>query len=252
MRYHISLFTLVCLSLLLGSCTKQETSTPQTTLTLAFANEFAGQALQLNKSYTTLLNDEVQFTTFNYYISNIKLKKADGTVWAQPESYHLLKVTDENQGLVSLNLTDVPQGEYTELTFSVGVDALRNSSGAQEGALDPVNGMFWTWKTGYMFLRGEGFYMQNGQKQGAFVYHTGDNTAYETVTLALNNSTLGVSGNEWQLKADAQKLFGGFTGSSIDLQMPDGGNSVTIKGGEKGALIAKNYGQMFSVGSLQK
>ncbi|EAY29282.1 MbnP family protein [Microscilla marina] len=252
MRHHIQLFTLICFSLITTSCIKQDTSAPKTTLNLRFTNEFAGQPLQLNKTYTTLLNDEVEFTTFNYYISNIQLKKADGSVWVQPESYHLLKVTDANAGVVPISLTDVPQGQYAELIFSVGVDAVRNSSGAQEGALDPINGMFWTWKTGYMFLRSEGFYIQNEQKQGAFVYHTGDNTAYQTVTLALNNVTLNTTNSEWKLKADAQQLFGGFTGAAIDLAMPAGGNSVTIKGGAKGALIANNYKQMFSLGDFQK
>lgn len=252
MYKHISLLTLACFTLLFFGCTKTETSTPKTNVQLTFTHEFAGQTLELNKTYTTLLSDQVNFTTFNYYVSNIQLKKADGTTWTETESYHLLKVDAQNQGKITLTLTDVPQGQYTEASFSIGIDALRNSSGAQEGDLDPVNGMFWTWKTGYMFVKSEGFYYKNGQKMGAFVYHTGDNAAFQTVTLALNNTDLNAANSQLGVKADVQKMFGGFSGDAIQLNAPADGSSVTIKGGDNAVLISKNYSQMFSFDEAQK
>ena len=37
-----------------------------------------------------MTNDTLNFTTFKYYVSNFKLKKADGTWYTQPESYFLV------------------------------------------------------------------------------------------------------------------------------------------------------------------
>ncbi|WP_316930094.1 MbnP family protein, partial [Hymenobacter sp. IS2118] len=44
-----------------------------------------------------------------------------------------------------LALKDIPVGDYQSVSFTVGVDSARNVAGAQTGALDPNNGMFWTW-----------------------------------------------------------------------------------------------------------
>jgi len=249
MRKYISLLAITTLLWATGCQQNQDTSDPKTNVQLSFANEFGGQPLQLNTIYNTLLNDQVTLTTFNYYVSNVQLKKADGTVWKQEESYHLYKTDDQNNSQFSINLQDVPQGQYTELTFSIGIDPLRNSSGAQEGALDPINGMFWTWKTGYMFVKSEGFYYQNNQKQGAWVYHTGDDESYQTITLSLNNINLNTADNQIAVKADVQKMFGGFTGDAIQLKAPADGSSISIRGGAKSVLIAQNYSQMFSLGS---
>lgn len=50
----------------------------------------------------------------------------------------------------------VPVGSYKKISFLLGVDSLLNSSGAQDGALDPLNNMFWTWNSGYVMFKLEG------------------------------------------------------------------------------------------------
>ena len=57
---------------------------------------------------------------------------------------------------MKLELADIPNGEYTKVNYTIGVDAARNTEGAQDGALDLVNGMFWSWNTGYIFMKMEG------------------------------------------------------------------------------------------------
>ncbi|MFM1792223.1 MAG: hypothetical protein RLZZ252_577 [Bacteroidota bacterium] len=51
------------------------------------------------------------------------------------------------------------------------MDSLHNCSGIQEGALSPSNGMFWSWSTGYIFVRVEG--KSNQSPTGNFLYHLG-------------------------------------------------------------------------------
>ena len=81
-------------------------------------------------------------------ISNFKLKKSDGTWWIHPESYFLVDLSNDLS--TTLDLGSVPSGEYTELSYTIGVDSLRNVSGAQSGALSTTNNMFWSWNTGYI------------------------------------------------------------------------------------------------------
>ncbi|MCA8829344.1 MbnP family protein [Hymenobacter pini] len=170
--------------------------------------------LTLNTStYTTPLGQQFTVSTFNYYLSNIKLKKADGTEYAEPESYHLVKESDAKTKMFTL--TDVPAGDYTSLTFTIGVDSTRNVSGAQTGALDPTNGMFWTWNSGYIFTKLEGSSPQaGGNKQ--LVFHIGGfkkpNNTIRTVSPSLNGATIQIRKDRTpavHLQADVLKMFTG-------------------------------------------
>ncbi len=114
-------------------------------------------------------HDTLNFTKFKYYISNVKLKKADGTWYTQNESYHLVDLS--NTSSLVITLSDVPVGDYTDVYFTMGVDSTRNVSGAQAGALATSNGMFWSWNSGYIFLKAEGTSVNS--TSGSFAFHLG-------------------------------------------------------------------------------
>lgn len=113
--------------------------------------------------------DTLTFTEFSFYISNVRLQKADGSYWTEEDSYHLIcaKCQDASQ----FSLKNVPAGDYVGLEFLLGVDSAANVSGAQSGALSPTFGMFWDWNTGYIMLKAEGSSPQS--PDGAFTFHLG-------------------------------------------------------------------------------
>ena len=121
------------------------------------------------KMFHPKTGDSLTFTTMKYYISNIKLINADGTTWDDEESYYLLDVSDPTS--LVINFANVPVGTYTGMYLTMGVDSARNVSGAQEGALDPANGMFWSWNSGYIMIKAEGLSPQG--TGGSFTYHLG-------------------------------------------------------------------------------
>jgi len=113
--------------------------------------------------------DTMTFTTTKYYISNFKLKDANGTWHAMSNAYFLVDLA--NPASFNLNLGNFPAGAYTEMSYVLGVDSLRNVSGAQGGALAPSNGMFWSWNSGYIMFKLEG--MSPQASGGMFTYHIG-------------------------------------------------------------------------------
>jgi hypothetical protein len=88
----------------------------------------------------------------------------------------------------SLELQDVviPDGHYTSLEFNLGVDSLHNHSGDQAGDLDPMYGMIWTWNTGYIFFKHEGYFTSStsGTEQ-PLIYHYGTDRALTPISIPL-------------------------------------------------------------------
>ncbi len=161
MRSYMSNFLVLCFSILVISCKKDEPIQSQTTetkpaLEIVFEASVNSEELVPNtKWYTNFSNDSFTVSKFNYYISNLRLKNADGTYYKVPESYHLIQHVE---GINKISLKDLPEGDFVEIDFLIGVDSLRNVSGSQNGDLDPAKNMFWDWNTGYIFFKLEGLY----------------------------------------------------------------------------------------------
>lgn len=171
---NISIALFAILTIAFTSCKKDETinTAEKGTFTLEFENQVNGVPLVLNtQNYTNANGESFNISTFKYYVSNIKLTKTDGTVCAIPESYILL---DEAKPSSLLNnLKDIPTGDYTKISFTIGVDKERNLAGAQTGALDPALGMFWTWNSGYIFVKFEGTSPQSTATDKSLTFHIG-------------------------------------------------------------------------------
>jgi hypothetical protein len=116
-----------------------------------------------------MLGEKMTFSLFKYYVSNVRLKKADGTWWTMPESYFIVDASTDDGKVITI--PDVPGGEYTDVEVMYGVDSLSSTSGAQAGALAPSKGMFWSWNSGYIMLKTEG--TAPTSSDGAFSFHLG-------------------------------------------------------------------------------
>lgn len=141
---------------------------------LHFVNTVDGRPLQLSDSlhpYRNANGDDFFITTFKYYISNIVLTKTNGELFTVPESYLLVNAADSST--FSQEITGIPKGRYKSIAFTIGVDSARNFAGAQAGCLDPAKGMFWSWKTGYIYVKLEGRSTQSTAKNNRLVFHIG-------------------------------------------------------------------------------
>lgn len=218
-------------------------------LNIQIIHTFGEKELKLDYPFTTNHGDQITLTKFKYYLSNFELTRTDGSIWKQPNSYYLIEVSEDSPATAEVKLGRVPSGEYTHLAFSIGVDSVSNHSSKQEGALDPDNGMFWMWETGYVFFKLEGVYQTPSGSKGALVYHIGRDHCYRKISLVLPAAKRQISEKNTQLQliADANKVFGGFPNAAIDLKSPSDNSSVGVMSGEKAAKAASNYAQMFLI-----
>ncbi|XZF13152.1 MbnP family protein [Chitinophagaceae bacterium MMS25-I14] len=216
---------------------------------LHFTNTAGNQLLTLNSgNYTTASGSSITVSKFNYYISNIRFNNTNGSSFSEPESYHLLQQSDASS--LSFNIGNIPAGTYGSVSFMIGVDSTHNTSGAQTGALDPVNGMFWSWNTGYIMAKMEGTSPQAGSTDNTFIFHIGGfsgvNSALHTVTLNLPAPlTIHKNSNAMvHLHADALAWF---APNSINLGTVY--NIMNISPTSK--MISDNYAGMFAADSVK-
>jgi hypothetical protein len=165
----------------------------------------------------------------------------------QPITYNSYFLIDEEKpDSKKIVLENIPGGEYVSVNFTVGVDSIDNCSGAQSGVLDPINGMFWTWNTGYIFMKLEGTSQFSSAPYAMLEYHIGGfkkpHNCIQTISLPLNKSIL-ITNNynkTIEIKTDVLEILK--TPISIDFSIL---SSVTDF--NNATTIANNYSDMFSV-----
>lgn len=96
-----------------------------------FDNVIGGVNLQLNTgSYTNASGETFKVSLLNYYISNIKLQNADGTTYTVPRDSSYFLIKEENPSQL-ITLRDIPAGNYTGISFVLGVDSLKSTAPVQ-------------------------------------------------------------------------------------------------------------------------
>ncbi|GAB4207142.1 MAG: hypothetical protein Fur0023_17700 [Bacteroidia bacterium] len=215
---------------------------------LSFEAMFGDSMLVFNnKTYVTANGDSVKISTFKYYISNITLTKTDNSTYTVPNSYYLVN-HNASGSMASFTISGIPIGQYKAIKMLIGVDSARNVSGAQTGALDPANGMFWSWSTGYIMLKLEGTSPQSAAADKSFKYHIGGfsgvNNTLRWITPSFNAMTANVSSSvipEIHFKTDISEIFK--TPNNIQLNTT---YNVTMPG-MMAKMIADNYADMITV-----
>lgn len=175
MKRQLLLWCMLCAILALSACKKEagpELQNEKGQFVLEFEHQVDGKPLVLGtQSYKNALGQDFSIDVFKYYISNIKLTNAKGEEILLPESYILVDAQKATTHFVQMK--DIPTGDYTQIEFLIGVDKARNHAGAQTGALDPSHGMFWTWNSGYIFVKLEGKSAHSTQNNKQLTFHIG-------------------------------------------------------------------------------
>ncbi|MBL0054875.1 MAG: hypothetical protein IPP31_01550 [Chitinophagaceae bacterium] len=235
------------LTLVISGCQKTLEFDKTGTVKVTFRNTVKGAPLALNTGiYTNPFSESYTVSKFKYYISNVGIDAVLGSFSEQQESYHLIDAV--NPASLSFSFP-ANIGVYQSVTFMLGVDSLRNVSGAQTGALDPTNDMFWTWNSGYIMAKFEGNSPASAQVNNKVEYHiggfSGANSVLKTLTLLFpSGKQMDIrEGQMSEIFIDAD--FDQWWQNPNDLKITD--NPVCTTPGALAKQIADNYSKMFTV-----
>jgi hypothetical protein len=189
--------------------------------------------------YVNALNDTFYIDAFRIYLTNIGFS---GDSEAHCINSHLFDAEDSSS--YSFVIAHVPPGVYSALRFTAGVDSMANTSGANDGDLDPVKGMYWAWNSGYIMAKLEGHSKVCKTLHNAFEFHIGGYmppcNAARTVSLKMPEQfRVGrLSLPAVSLNVDVARWL-----ENIDLATV---NSI-LTPGKDAAMMADLYAQIFSI-----
>lgn len=223
----IFISALVCLSFQVKNDKKD--------LTVLVHLNFQKEPLVLNdRKYITKNKDTVTITKMKFYISNILLQMNDGSVYKESSSVHL--VDAENLNSLEFKLKNVPDLKINKVNFDVGIDSVSSVSDKFEGDLDPTNGMYWAWNTGYINMKLEGKSSNCANAKKEFQFHIG---GYLPKQNALRKI-------EWNLDGKQNINIEVELSNWLDAISLKETNSIMIPG-EKAMNMANLYKNMFKI-----
>ncbi|MFY8005561.1 MAG: MbnP family protein, partial [Chitinophagaceae bacterium] len=213
----------------------------QQRISLQFLPYAANKSIALGiDTITNAANETMVINRFQFYLYDFCLIDDKGKKEALTDSVFLIDM--QNESTSNLRFSHKMQ-QPVAISWKIGVDSIQQTTGVQTGSLDPLNGMFWTWKTGYIYAKLEG-QSPYSKAAGRYVsyhvggYQTGEN-ALQAVTIPIKTSV--TPNHTFTVKTNILAWFEG------DNKIVIAEQPVCHKPGSLAMQLAANYKNMFSL-----
>lgn len=240
----------VCSALLFQSCKKDSNSNNTAaygSMDFRIANTVDGQPITMSAmNYTNAAGNKYRVDLLKYYMTNITLVKADGTE-KNYKNYNLIDESDASSK--SFTLDSIDNGEYTAVKFYLGVDPDRNHTGVQDGALDPIHGMIWSWSTGYIFFKHEGMFKDGNGNDKSLLYHYGTDKALAIISMPVTKFEIKGNKRTVYVNFNLNKLYANPT--TVDFNVDDMHQSTSANDITWINTLRGNFPNAFSVSKVE-
>jgi hypothetical protein len=249
LRYLLVVACFICMY----SCQKEISSEPlpagRHTINVRFHGIVDADSLEFGKQYSNAFYEDYKVSTLKFYVHSIQLSK--GSVNSAIESEDNYFIADLSSPSTSVITVKGLSGTYDHISFILGVDSIRNVSGAQTGALDPTNGMFWTWNTGYIMVKLEGNSQLANTPNNQVQYHIGgfkgEDNVVQRIDLPLPDGVFEAKdqgSSEISISVNVNKWFSAVHPIKIAEE------PVCMTPGALAKTVAENYYHMFTVNDI--
>lgn len=192
-------------------------------VTVDFNLKWQGSDFIMQDVYYDNYGNRVRVDKFMNYVSMLTLVKDDGTE-VMVRDFSLLDFFNDNK----ISAT-VPAAKYTHLKFGLGIPSAYNKDQdpAQYPSSSPLSvagsqGMFWSWNTGYIFVKFEGKADTSGTEGAELLHpvaiHVGDDLyflEYTSPTFSLQCNP--ADSKVLNVNIDVADILGNGEEGSIDL-----------------------------------
>ena len=187
--------------------------------------------------YLNNFGEPFTVSKFKYYISQLSVTDINNKQSTLSNQYFLVNEEDAESKNIQLSAT----APIRSISFWIGVDSARNVSRVQTGSLDPVNTMFWTWNSGYIFAKLEGRSDASHAPAHSFSWDVGGfkqgENALRKIVLVLEKPATG----DITVNANLLKWFDAAHVVKIAV------SPVCHQPGQLAMQLADNYSRMFTI-----
>ena len=161
-------------------------------ITISFIPTIDDKHVKLDEDITIDSSQQykINISKLKFYVSHLSFYKNEKLIWQDNIAAHLMDAENE----MSIKLIIKNNIDFNIIKFGLGIDSVTNASGALDGDLDPLKGMYWTWQSGYVNFKLEGSMPDKNWVNQKFEYHlggySGENNSYNSVVLKTENSDL--------------------------------------------------------------
>ena len=213
-------------------------------LEIHFIHTANGKEISLRDStYTNPFGETYTVSKLRFYIGQLSVP-GSGYKFGE-DDYYLVNAANEMP--IEINLKP---GSYNSLQFLLGVDSLHNCSGAQTGALDPTNDMFWTWNSGYVMYKLEGTSPASTADLNRIEHHVGGYKGENNVATPIKLTTtqpFRILENKTTVLVIENNLDHYWKGQN-DIKISDG--ALIMTPGPLSKKIAANFSNLFTIKSI--
>jgi cytochrome c peroxidase len=215
------------------------------TLEIQITPKVSGEDLQpASFRYQTSAGETFSVTRVSYLLSDFELQRSDGS-WL--ELSNSAAWFDISQNRDSIRLEKIPSGEYSAISFLVGLNTNLNHADAAKfpagHPLNPdVNGLYWGWQGGYVFMALEGLWRNSSGEIDGWSYHLARDTNAVRITFAVPL----VITNETKVESDFD-LATVFNAPSPLSFAKDGSSTHSRDGDAISAALVKNLAAAFRI-----
>jgi hypothetical protein len=187
---------------------------------------FKTKVLEKKSWYVSKNNDSLQFTKIKFYLTDFKILTKEGKIKQLPNSDFLVGIFNGESKSILLENVSYKTGD--QLLFNIGVNEKMNTSGALSGALDPANGMYWSWQSGYINFKIEGKSPSCSTRKNKFQFHIGGYKKPFAATRSKSVTIANAINNVLIIDFDIATLFDSIDISNLNQVMIPGKEAVEI------------------------
>lgn len=180
------------------------------------------QEIELGKNYS-IDENEIKIENLKFYISSLAFYNKNKLVYKDSILARLIDLENRE----SLNLKFDKIKKIDRIVFNLGIDSLINVSGALGGDLDPTNGMYWTWQSGYINFKLEGTDPRCKSRHHRFQYHLGG-YAYPFATIQQVELKTNKKVNKSQIILPIEKFLKASKPENLSEIMSPGSRAVEL------------------------
>ncbi len=221
-KLHRIAFILLCLigTTIIGCDDEDNDDVSQSNtgeINLNFTAVYEDEPLVLLRDYAYTGDDIINFTTSNFFISDVYLTDSNGGT-TDLVDVDFINFTEKNvieelaEEPIVLNIDNVASGDYLSITFSVGVNPTVNQTQPSDYNPDSplsFSSQYWVAWDSYIFAKFQGN-LSDPNIVGdnvPWLFHTGKDEVFRTFTFAINGSLDANSTVDIDIELDHKELF---------------------------------------------